>query len=134
MSISVAGPKPTRRGKSHDAPMSAPESPTRTNRNAIFADSAAIRKSQAAAITAPAPATVPFRAATIGRRQRRMLRMTSHVMRVNSRSPRASREKSAPMMSSTSPPEQNPRPAPVKTIARTPGSESSARNVSRSSA
>ncbi len=48
--------------------MSAPDRPTFTNKNAIFADSAAIRTSLAAAITAPAPATVPFRAATIGRR------------------------------------------------------------------
>jgi hypothetical protein len=38
------------------------------------------------------------------------------------------------MMSSTSPPEQNARPAPVRTIARTPGSVSSAAKVSRSSA
>jgi hypothetical protein len=38
------------------------------------------------------------------------------------------------MMSSTSPPEQKPRPAPVSRMARTPSSVSSAANVSRSSA
>jgi hypothetical protein len=37
------------------------------------------------------------------------------------------------MMSSTSPPEQKPRPFPVITTARTPGSVSSAMNASRSS-
>ena len=134
MSNSVARPSPMMRGSSHAAPMSAPERPTRTNRNAIFADSAATRMSQAVAITAPAPATVPLSAAITGRRQRRMLRITSQVMRVNSRSPAASRANRAPMMSSTSPPEQNARPAPVSTMARTPGSVSSARKVSRSSA
>ncbi len=41
-------------------------------------------------------------------------------MRVNSSSPRMSREKSSPMMSLTSPPEQKPRaPEPVSTTART---------------
>ena len=47
--------------------MSAPERPTLLKRNAILAVSAAMRMSQAAAITAPAPATVPFSAATTGR-------------------------------------------------------------------
>ena len=95
--------------------------------------SAAMRMSQAAAITAPAPATVPLSAATTGRRHCRIARMRSPVSRVNSSSPAASRANSAPMMSSTSPPEQKARPLPVMTIARTPGSVSSARKVSRSS-
>ena len=63
--------------------MSAPESPTRTKRNAILARSAAMRKSQADAMTAPAPATVPLSAATTGRGQRRMARIRSQVSRVN---------------------------------------------------
>ena len=50
--------------------MSAPERPTLVKRKAIFAASAAMRRSQAEAITAPAPATVPLSAPTIGRRQR----------------------------------------------------------------
>ena len=66
-----------------------------------------MRRSQAEAITAPAPATVPLSAAITGRRQRRMARIRSQVMRVNSSRPRESRPNSAPMMSSTSPPEQN---------------------------
>src|SRR2546426_909726 len=69
-----------------------------------------------------ARATVPFSAAMTGRRQRRMFRMRSQVMSVKRRSPAASSEKSAPMMSSTSPPEQNALPAPVSTTARTPES------------
>ena len=113
--------------------MSAPDRPTFVNRNAIFADSAAMRTSHAAAMTAPAPATVPFNAPTIGRRHCRSARMRSHVSRVNSSSPAASRANSAPMMSSTSPPEQNARPAPVMITARTPGSPSSVRKASRSS-
>ena len=71
--------------------MSAPERPTLVNRKAIFALAAAIRMSQAAAITAPAPATVPFSAPTIGRRQAIIDRMSAPVARVNSSSPRASR-------------------------------------------
>ena len=67
------------RGSSHEAPMSAPESPTLVKRKAIFALSAATRRSQAAAITAPAPATRPLSAATTGRRQRRMARISSPV-------------------------------------------------------
>ena len=47
--------------------------------------------------------------------------------------PAASRENSAPMMSSTSPPVQKARPVPVMMTARTPGSLSRARKVSLSS-
>ena len=113
--------------------MSAPESPTRVNRYAIRADSAAIRTSHAVAMTAPAPATVPLSAPITGCRHCRIAAIRSHVIRVNSSSPSKSRSKSAPMMSSTSPPLQNPLPAPVITTARTSGSPSSARNVFRSS-
>ena len=113
--------------------MSAPVRPTREKRKAILALSAAIRMSLAAAITAPAPATVPLSAATTGRRHWRMERMRSPVRRVNSSSPAASLENSAPMMSSTSPPVQKARPVPVMMTARTPGSVSRARKVSLSS-
>ena len=99
--------------------MSAPESPTLTKRNAIFAVSAATRKSEARAMAAPAPATVPLREATIGRGRARMARMRSQVRVVNSRSDFASRPSSAPMISRTSPPVQNARPVPVSTTTRT---------------
>ena len=102
-------------------------------RKAILALGAAMRMSQAAAMTAPAPATVPLRAPTIGRRQAIIERMSAPVARVNSRRPRASVSNSLPMISSTSPPEQKARPAPVSRIARTPGSVSSASKVSLSS-
>src|SRR6185503_1514831 len=133
MSSSVACPRPTSLGRSQEAPMSAPDSPTRTKRNAIFAVSDATRMSHAEAITAPAPATVPFNAAITGFRHRRMFRIRSQVMSVKRRRPAASSEKSAPMMSSTSPPEQKARPAPVSTTARTAGSLSTAGKRSRSS-
>ena len=45
--------------------MSQPASPTRTNRNAAFAAGVAIRKSEASAIIAPAPAHTPSIAAMI---------------------------------------------------------------------
>ena len=46
--------------------MSVPASPTFTNRNAIFASSLAMRRSEASAIQAPAPAVVPFKLAITG--------------------------------------------------------------------
>ena len=109
--------------------MSAPDRPTLVNRNAIRADTAAIRMSQAAAITAPAPAVVPFNAAITGRRHCRIASTRSHVIRVHSSSSRYSRPIRRPMMSRTSPPEQNAFPVPVITTARTPGSVLNARNV-----
>ena len=114
--------------------MSAPARPTFTKRNAIFARSEATRTSEASAITDPAPAAIPFTAATIGFRKRRMFRIRSQVIRVNSTSPGMSRAKSSPMIEFTSPPEQNPRPSPVITTERTSGSFSRSRNRSRSSA
>ncbi len=45
----MARPRPTIRGSSQEAPMSAPESPTLVNRKAIFASSEATRTSQALA-------------------------------------------------------------------------------------
>jgi hypothetical protein len=67
--------------------MSAPARPTFVKRKAIFADSAAIRMSHAAAITAPAPATRPLSPATTGRRQCRIALMSAPVARVKARSP-----------------------------------------------
>lgn len=61
--------------------------------NPIFADSAKMRRSQAAAITAPAPTATPFTAAMTGRRSSRIDWMSAPVMRVKSRSARMSREK-----------------------------------------
>ena len=95
--------------------MSAPDRPTFVNRNAMRASSEAIRKSEASAITAPAPATSPLSDAMTGLRSRRILRTRSQVIRVNSSSPPALRERRGPMISFTSPPEQKARPVPVST-------------------
>ena len=72
ISSSVARPSPTMRGSSWAQPMSAPARPTFTNRNAIRAVSAATRRSEATAMAAPAPAVVPFSAATMGAGSARM--------------------------------------------------------------
>ncbi len=114
--------------------MSAPASPTFVNRNAIFAERAASRKSEASAITAPAPAATPFRTASTGCGARRMALIRAHVMRVNARSSGPVILRSGPMMSSTSPPEQKPEPSPVIEIARTsfrPGMDSKSSVSSR---
>ena len=79
--------------------MSAPARPTLVKRKAIFAFSLATRRSDARAMTAPAPAAVPLSAATTGLRSARMFLIRSHVMRVNSTRPGMSREKSSLMMS-----------------------------------
>ena len=131
--ISVARPRPTTCGSSHAAPMSAPASPTRTNRNAILAVSTATRRSQASAITAPAPAATPLMPATTGFGSARMLPISSPVMRVNCSSSGAFSSSSGPMISVTLPPLQKPRPSPVMTTARTSRSSRRARRVSVSS-
>ncbi len=84
-------------------------------------------------MTAPAPAAVPLRAATMGLRRARMFLMRSQVIRVKSTSPGMSRWNSSPMMLFTSPPEQKPRPSPVMTTLATSGSRSSAKKRSVSS-
>jgi hypothetical protein len=56
----------------------------------------------------------------------RILRISSHVIRVNSSNPFISRLNSSPIMSSTSPPEQKPRPRPVMTTTRICSRERSA--------
>src|ERR1051326_8284948 len=63
-------------------------------------------------------------------RNMRALRMSLQVSRVNSSKPCMSRWNSSPMMSCTSPPEQNARPAPVITTTRTSRSSRNAANVS----
>ena len=62
--------------------MSAPVRPTFVNRKEIFADGAATRRSEASAMTAPAPATAPWSEAITGCGQRRMFRTRAHVIRV----------------------------------------------------
>ena len=114
--------------------MSQPASPTRTNRNAVFASGVPRRRSEAMARQAPAPTHTPSIAAITGCGQARIALTTSPVMRVNASRPFMSRSISGPMISSTSPPEQKLPPAPVSTTALTSAQSASARNVSRSSA
>jgi hypothetical protein len=90
--------------------MSAPVSPTFVNSSAIFAFCENTRMSLASASTAPAPAAMPFTAAMIGLPRRNMLRTTAPVMRVNASVPSSSLSISGPMISSTLPPLQKPRP------------------------
>ncbi len=80
--------------------------------------SAATRKSEASAMAAPAPATVPFSDATIGWGAARMARIRSQVMVVNSSSAARSFVTRSPMMSFTSPPVQKALPVPVMTATR----------------
>ena len=98
--------------------MSAPAKPTLVNRNANDADAASSRKSLASAITEPAPAAIPLTAAITGSGHSRSAFTTAPVIRVNSSSCAAAIFCSSPMISSTSPPEQNPRPCPVMTTTR----------------
>ncbi len=132
-SSSLARPRPTTRGRRYPAPMSAPQRPTFGKMNPNLAASLAMRKSQARAMTAPAPTAMPLTAATTGLRTFRIDAMSAPVMRVKSSRPCMSRENSSPMMSSTSPPEQNARPSPVRTIARISGCRSVSSRTSRSS-
>ncbi len=98
--------------------MSAPDSPTRVNRKANDAVSAMIRKSQASAMTAPAPAATPFNDAITGSGDSRRALTTLPVIRVNSSRLAVSISWSGPMISCTSPPEENPRPSPLITSTR----------------
>jgi hypothetical protein len=65
---------PTSLGRSHVAPLSGIR-PTRPKASRNEAPSAAIRRSQANASEAPAPAAIPFTAPTIGRSSARIARM-----------------------------------------------------------
>ena len=97
--------------------MSAPASPTRTNRKASLLRAVATRRSEAQAIIAPAPVHTPSIAATIGCGQARIALTMSPVMRVNCSSSGIFIWTSGPMISCTSPPEQKLPPEPVKTTA-----------------
>jgi hypothetical protein len=111
-SSSDARPWPITRGSSAQAPMSAPASPTRVNRNAVLVAGVPRRMSQASAIMAPAPAQMPSMAPITGCGQLRMVLTRSPVMRVNSSSSGMRHLVSGPMISCTSPPEQKLPPAP----------------------
>ncbi len=103
--------------------MSAPHSPTRTNRNATLLATVPKRRSDAMAMIAPAPAQMPSTALTIGCGQARIALTRSPVMRVKSSrpamSPASCMRTSGPMISCTSPPEQKLPPAPVITTVLT---------------
>ena len=99
--------------------MSPPDSPTLVNRNAKRPDSVTTRKSDARAITAPAPAAMPWIALMIGIGHSRMARIASPVIFVNRIRSRGSIVMSSPMISLTSPPAQNALPSPRMTSART---------------
>ena len=114
--------------------MSAPDSPTLVNRNANRAAGVQTRKSAASAMTAPAPAAMPCTAAMIGTGHSRMPRMTSPVIRVKASSWSGDMDKVAPMISLTSPPEQNARPLPRTTRTRTSPRCGSSASRSRRSA
>ena len=114
--------------------MSAPASPTRVNRNANVADLARTRTSDASAMTAPAPAAIPLTAAMTGSGHSRSARTTDPAMRVNSSRPAVSIDCSAPMISTTSPPEQNPLPLPAMTRTRVSPRWGSSASRSRRSA
>ena len=125
------------RGRIAHAPMSAPESPTFTNRNATLLRAVPTRMSLAMASMAPAPTQMPSTAATMGCGQARIDFTRSPVIRVNASSPSWSAalriRTRGPMMSCTSPPLQKLPPAPVSTTARTSRTRCRARKVSVSS-
>ena len=98
--------------------MSPPDRPTLVNRKANRAAGVHTRKSAASAITAPAPAAIPCTAAIIGTGQSRISRMTSPLIRVKASSSSGAMASVAPMISLTSPPEQNARPFPRMTSTR----------------
>ena len=92
--------------------MSPPESPTFVNRNAKRPDRATTRKSDASAMTEPAPAAMPWMPPMIGSGHSRIALMTSPVIFVKPIRSWASIVTSSPMISLTSPPPQNPLPSP----------------------
>src|SRR5205809_279815 len=106
------------RGSIQQMPMSPPESPTLVKRKRKLAEEARTRISAAAASTAPAPAATPLTAAITGCGISRRLRTHAPVMRANSYTSRVPLLISSAMISSTSPPEQNPRPWPRITSTR----------------
>ena len=115
----MARPAPTTRGSRYAAPMSPPDNPTLVNRKAKRPFGPTMRKSLARATTAPAPAAIPWMTGMMGTGHSRMARMTSPVILVNRMRSAAPIWISSPMISSTSPPPQNPRPSPRMTSTRT---------------
>src|SRR5438874_5367658 len=79
--------------------MSPPDRPTLVNRKANLAAGVHTRKSAASAITAPAPAAMPWTAAMTGTGQSRISRMTSPLIRVKASSPSGDMASVAPMIS-----------------------------------
>ena len=122
------------RGSIAQAPMSQPASPTRLNRNAVFASGVASLMSDAMARIAPAPTATPSTAAMIGLPQVSIALTRSPVMRVKPKSPFMSSSVSGPMMSSTSPPELKLPPLGAMTTAWISSSSTRSRNQSRSAA
>src|ERR1700722_3591151 len=92
------------RGRIPHAPMSAPASPTRVKRNAVFASGVARRKSEAMARMAPAPAQIPSTAAMMGCGHLRIALTTSPVIRVKAMRSGIFMRVSGSMISNTSPP------------------------------
>ena len=104
------------RGRSHVAPESG-ISPTRPKASRNDAPSAAIRRSQAKASEAPAPAATPLIAPTIGFVKRDASPGSAGCSARGS--PRRAAAASGSSRSRRSWPAQNARPAPVRTTART---------------
>ena len=114
--------------------MSQPARPTRVNRKATLLRAVPMRRSDAIATIAPAPAHTPSIAETMGCGQARIAFTRSPVMRVKVSRSGMLILVSGPMISCTSPPEQKLPPAPWMTTARTSSAALSRRNRSRSSA
>ena len=115
-------------------PMSAPHSPTGGKMKPNFASAAAIRRSLAHAITAPAPTAVPLTAATIGRLHARIA-LISRPGRAREREQRrrvAAEQVLDDVVLIAARAERRGR-GPVITIARTSSNRSSCSNVSASS-
>jgi hypothetical protein len=109
------GRAPTIRGRNQVAPLSG-TSAMRLKARTKRADSAAMRRSQARASEAPAPAATPLIAAMIGRSSSTIARMIgSYRWRSSSSSGGASGSRRSPR----SWPAQKARPAPVRMTART---------------
>src|SRR5579883_2021494 len=125
---SRAFPIPTRRGRNHVPPESGTR-PTRVNTWMKDARSLAIRRSAARARLAPAPAATPFTAARVGFSMVRSRRMIL-LYRARTTSPS---DVSPGTWSLRSAPEQNARPAPVRTTHRTSSACSASRRASCSS-
>src|SRR6185437_381794 len=95
-----------------------PDQPRQQVGGAHVAAGVHTRKSAASAMTAPAPAAMPCTAAMMGTGQSRISLITSPLIRVKASSSSGDMASVAPMISLTSPPEQNARPFPRMTSTR----------------